>query len=90
MARITHKVADAFIRKYNKHFAIKNYSKMKLDAKIKAIDSHTARAGGQLRQEWSTARRAAFLHKSRSRRGRKAKKTPGAEDLVGLMGMGRK
>ena len=47
MARITHKVADAFIRKYNKHFAIKNYSKMKLDAKIKAIDSHTQRAGGQ-------------------------------------------
>ena len=42
MARITHKVADAFIRKYNKHIAIKNYSKMKLDAKIKAIDSHTS------------------------------------------------
>lgn len=90
MARITHKVADAFIRKYNKHFAIKNYSKMKLDAKIKAIDSHTARAGGQLRQEWSTARRAAFLHRSSTGRGKKKKKTPGAEDLVALMGMGRK
>ena len=82
MARITHKVADTFIRKYNKHIAIKNYSKMKLDAKIKAIDSHTQRAGGQLRQEWTTTRRAAFSH----RRGKKAKKTPGAENLVGLMG----
>ena len=84
MTRITHKVADAFIRKFNKHFSIKNYSKMKLDAKVKAIDSHTQRAGGQPRQEWSAKQRAAFAHKQRSRR--KEKKTPGAEYLVALMG----
>ena len=46
MTRTTRKAADEFIRKYNKHFAIKKYSKLKLDAKIKLIDKHTKRVAG--------------------------------------------
>ena len=49
--RITHKQADGFIRKYNQHFSIKNYSKMKLETKIKAIDSHTSRIGGAVKTD---------------------------------------
>ena len=85
MTRITHKVADAFIRKFNKHFAIKNYSNMKLDAKIKPIDSHTQRVGGQPRQEWTARQRAAFTHKRSTRK----RRNTDAEDLVALMGRKR-
>ena len=34
----SHKVANEFIRKYNKEFAIKGYSKMKIHDKLKLIE----------------------------------------------------
>ena len=48
----THKVANGFIRKYNKKFAIKGYSKLKLEDKLKLIESKTKARGGYIQNEW--------------------------------------
>ena len=50
----THKVANDFIRKYNKHIAIKNYSKLRLGEKLNKIETHTKRAGGKMKTDWES------------------------------------
>ena len=66
--RITHKQADGFIRKYNQHFSIKNYSKMKLETNIKAIDSHTSRIGGAVKADWGKKRQDAMRRPNRGKK----------------------
>jgi hypothetical protein len=87
MTRITHKEADKFIRKYNKHFAIKNYSKMKLDAKIQAIDTHTQRVGGHPKQAWEMKKND--HKKTMNKRNERSAKKFSAENLVALAGRKR-
>ena len=48
----THKVANAFIRKYNKEFAIKGYSKMNIHDKLKLIDKKLKHSNRDIRKEW--------------------------------------
>ena len=52
----THKVANDFIRKYNKNIAIKNYSKLRLNEKLSKIETHTKRVGGKMKTDWETAK----------------------------------
>ena len=52
----THKVASDFIRKYNQHIAMKNYSKLRLGEKLNKIETHTKRAGGKIKTDWETAK----------------------------------
>jgi hypothetical protein len=37
----THKITDEFIRKYNKQFAIKGYSKMSVSKKVATIQTQS-------------------------------------------------
>ena len=50
----THKVANDFIRKYNKNIAIKNYSKLRLNEKLSKIETHTKRVGGKMKTDWES------------------------------------
>ena len=50
----THKVANEFIRKYNKEFAVKGYSKLRLVDKLKVIESKTKTRGGSVQSEWES------------------------------------
>ena len=52
----THKVANDFIRKYNKEFAIKGYSKMKIHEKLKLIEAKLTNAPRRMKhikKEWN-------------------------------------
>ena len=52
----THKIANDFIRKYNKNIAIKNYSKLRLGEKVNKIETHTKRVGGKMKTDWESAK----------------------------------
>ena len=57
-ARISHKEADKFIRKYNNQMAIKNYSNLAIAAKRAAIERHVNKVGGPIKQEWVVLKRS--------------------------------
>ena len=47
----SHKVANAFIKKYNSQFAIKNYSRLKLQDKLNLIKSKV-KSVPKMKKEW--------------------------------------
>ena len=48
----THKITNEFIRKYNKTFAIKGYSKLPISEKIALVRKHVDKVGGAMKTEW--------------------------------------
>ena len=48
----THKITNEFIRKYNKAFAIKRYSKLPISEKIALVRKHVDKVGGAMKTEW--------------------------------------
>ena len=48
----THKITNDFIRKYNKTFAIKGYSKLPISEKIALVRKHVDKVGGAMKTEW--------------------------------------
>ena len=48
----THKIANNFIRKYNKEFSIKGYSKLKISDKLKLI-SKVVSKNPKMKTEWN-------------------------------------
>ena len=48
----THKTTNEFIRKYNKTFAIKGYSKLPISEKIALVRKHVDKIGGAMKTEW--------------------------------------
>jgi hypothetical protein len=78
---VTHKIANDFIRKYNKHISIKNYSKLKLDEKMRKIDVHVKRVGGALEEEWRLAKTG------QSKKKKKKRTTKELEDAANLLGL---
>ena len=49
----THKITNEFIRKYNKEFAIRGYSKMTVAEKTTAIQNAVNKTGGAMKAEWA-------------------------------------
>ena len=51
----THKITNEFIRKYNKQFAIKGYSKMSVSEKVATIQTHVGKPGmSGIKRDWKT------------------------------------
>ena len=51
----THKITNEFIRKYNKQFAIKGYSKMSVSEKVKTIQNYVGKPGmSGMKHDWKT------------------------------------
>jgi hypothetical protein len=51
----THKNTNEFIRKYNKQFAIKGYSKMSVSEKVKTIQNYVGKPGmSGMKWDWKT------------------------------------
>ena len=49
----THKITNQFIRKYNKQFAIKGYSKMSVSEKVKTIQNYVGKPGmSGMKRDW--------------------------------------
>jgi hypothetical protein len=49
----THKITNEFIRKYNKQFAIKGYSKMSVSEKVKTIQNYVGKPGmSGMKRDW--------------------------------------
>ena len=53
---VSHKVANTFIRKYNKEFAFKRYSKLNIAEKLKLIENslkNSPRRMKHIKKEWT-------------------------------------
>ena len=49
----THKITNEFIRKYNKQFVIKGYSKMSVSEKVKTIQNYVGKPGmSGMKRDW--------------------------------------
>ena len=69
-SKLGHKEANAIIRKYNSQMSIKNYSKMSISNKIKAIETHIRKThtSSPIRKEYQSSvnRYARRMEKERS------------------------
>ena len=88
----THKVANDFIRKYNKNIAIKNYSKLRLSEKLNKIETHTKRVEGKMKTDWESEKTKHLSKKKKKKVTRKVRvKTENEDDaihnLTGLRGL---
>jgi hypothetical protein len=77
----THKITNEFIRKYNKQFAIKGYSKLSVSEKVKTIQNYVGKPGmSGMKRDWK-----AIMDKYPGYSGSAAKaplKTPGPENYA--------
>tara|TARA_R110000787_G_scaffold248821_4_gene354413 strand:+ start:1149 stop:2315 length:1167 start_codon:yes stop_codon:yes gene_type:complete len=86
----THKITNEFIRKYNKEFAIKGYSKMTVAEKTTAIQNAVNKTGGAMKAEWAGIMKN---YKPRGGGGTTARKTTArkkptkakADDMAGFL-----